>query len=168
MQAISEGKIIRNLSERELTRPEGVGFDLRLKSLMEISQGSGSLRVETRRTPTSLEVDAADGLYSLLPGKCYLATTIEEFDLPSTLAALFFPRSTLFRSGISFHSSVLPPGYVGPMTFSIINHHGVPFEIEQGSRFAHVVFQSVQGDVGAYKGQWQGGRVSQPINERQK
>lgn len=168
MQEISEGKIIRNLSQRELIQPEGVGFDLRLKNLAEICHGSGSLLVDTRRTPTSSVVEANCDIYLLQPGKCYLATTIEEFDLPNTLAAVFFPRSTLFRSGVSFHSSVLPPGYVGPMTFSLINHHTEPFEIEKGSRFAHAVFQSVQGDVAAYKGQWQGGRVSQPKNERQK
>ncbi|MDF5847352.1 hypothetical protein P4M26_20090 [Pseudomonas aeruginosa] len=79
----------------------------------------------------------------------------------------FFPRSTLFRSGITFSSSVLPPGYVGPMTFALTNNHSEAFEIQIGARFAHVIFQAVSGDIGRYKGQWQGGRVSQPKDEGQ-
>lgn len=168
LEHIYTGKIIKNLSERELLTPEGVGFDLRLASLSVIGPGCGSLRVSSRRTPVDeVLVFNSDNCLLLEPGKTYLASTIEEFDLPSDLAAFFFPRSTLFRSGISFGSSVLPPGYRGPMTFSLTNHHHQPFDIEREARFAHVVFHSVAGDVGLYRGQWQGGRISQPNDEGQ-
>ncbi|MBX8502991.1 dCTP deaminase [Pseudomonas lijiangensis] len=167
-ELVQDGKVIRNLSDRELLVPEGVGFDLRLKNVSCLTDGCGSLKITTRRTPSSkLLVADADGCVMLKPGKTYLATTIEEFDLPEYLAAQFFPRSTLFRSGVSFASSVLPPGYIGPMTFALTNHHHDPFEIEIGARFAHVIFHTVSGDVGLYKGQWQGGRISQPKDEDQ-
>jgi len=168
LELIRAGKIVRNLSDRELSTPEGVGFDLRIASLSSVSEGGGSLKISTRRTPLDEPLKANDdNCWLLSPGRTYLASTIEEFELPSDMAATFFPRSTLFRSGIAFSSSVLPPGYVGPMTFALTNHHKHPFEIQQGARFAHVVFQSVSGDVGLYKGQWQGGRVSQPKDEGQ-
>lgn len=168
LDLIRIGKIVRNLSDRELLTPEGFGFDLRLASLSAVGNGSGSLRVTTRRTPPDDPIkENEDNCWLLYPGKTYLASTVEEFELPPDLAATFFPRSTLFRSGVAFHSSVLPPGYVGPMTFALTNHHHQPFEIELGARFAHVVFHSVSGDVGLYKGQWQGGRISQPNDEGQ-
>jgi len=165
---IKEGRIIRELSDREIFNPEGVGFDLRIKSVSEILHGSGSLRASTRRTPSHKLITVNDdNCWLILPSKTYLVSTFEEFELPSDLAATFFPRSTLFRSGIAFNSSILPPGYIGPMTFALTNHYTEPFEIEIGARFAHVVFHSVCGDVGFYKGQWQGGRVTQPSNEEQ-
>ena len=168
LDLVRNGKIITNLSDRELNSPEGVGFDLRLSSLSSVGSGSGSLRTSTRRTPQNELLDAdANSCFALDSGKTYLATTIEEFDLPPDMAAIFFPRSTLFRSGVAFHSSVLPPGYIGPMTFALTNHHHQSFEIERLARFAHVVFHSVIGDVGLYRGQWQGGRISQPNDEGQ-
>lgn len=168
LELIHTGKIVRNLSDRELLKPEGVGFDLCLSSLSSVGSGGGSLRTATRRTPENVLIQANENnCFYLESGRTYLATTTEEFDLPSDLAAVFFPRSTLFRSGVIFQSSVLPAGYVGPMVFSLTNTHYETFEIEKGARFAHAVFLSVTGDVGLYKGQWQGGRVSQPLDEGQ-
>jgi dUTP pyrophosphatase len=168
LDAIKDGKLIRNLSDRELHNPEGVGFDLQLNSLSSLADGRGSLRVQRRRTPASTPMDPdPEGCFLMESGRTYLATTLEEFDLPDGLAAVFFPRSTLFRSGVSFSSSVLPPGYVGPMTFALTNHHHEPFEIQKGARFAHVVLEGVSGQIGLYRGQWQGGRVSQPKDEDQ-
>lgn len=168
LDAIQRGEIIQNLSERELNEPEGVGFDLRVASLSEITNGSGSLLRETRRTPDSTQLELnSNELFILRPGKTYLATTLEEFSLPIHLSAIFFPRSTLFRSGILFQSSILPPGYSGPMTFALTNTHYTDFEIQFGARFAHVVIMAVDGQVDPYRGQWNEGRISQPDDEKQ-
>lgn len=168
LEEIRKGNIIRNLSDRELYTPEGVGFDLRIASLAVIDSGSGSLRIGTRRTPKANTIPwDKNGCAQLKPNSTYLVVTYEEFELPPNLAALFFPRSTLFRSGILFQSSVLPSGYIGPMTFSLTNTGYEAFEIEQGARFAHTILTSVSGSVGLYKGQWQGGRVTQPDDEEQ-
>ncbi len=43
-------KLVEDLSERELTDPEGAGFDLRLGEVYEIS-GDAFLGEEERRTP---------------------------------------------------------------------------------------------------------------------
>jgi deoxycytidine triphosphate deaminase len=168
LDSIRKGNLILHLSQRELSNPEGIGFDLSVSQIFLISEGTGSLKRDTRRTPNAIEVrEDSNGCYILEPGEVYLVSTVEEFDLPSDLTAFFYPRSTLFRSGINFSSSVLPPGYVGPLTFSLTNNFKNPFEIEKGARFAHVVFHSVSGEVNSYKGQWQGGRTSQPKNEEQ-
>lgn len=165
---IAQGKIIQNLSDRELSSPEGIGFDLTVAKVFILEQGSGSLRRDTRRTPSTTEViHDCNGCFFLKSKEIYLVTTVEHFDLPSNLAALFYPRSTLFRSGVGFDSSVLPPGYSGPMTFALTNNFLNDFELQQGARFAHVIFTAVSGDVRNYEGQWQYGRISQPNNEEQ-
>jgi len=83
------------------------------------------------------------------------------------LCCQFFPRSTLFRSGLIFQSSILSTGYTGPMIFSITNNNQVNFLIEPGARFATAIFMQVIGETNSYRGQWNHGRVSQPIEERQ-
>lgn len=165
---IHAGKIVKGLSPGELHRPEGVGFDLRLASLHKVSGGSGSISSNSRRTPrTQFTIPDNERAFQLQPGACYLATTMEEFDLPKSMACQFFPRSTLFRSGIGFHASILPPGYVGPVTFMLSNLSSAAFHIEQEARFAHAVFLSVRGTVNGYNGSWNGGRISQPLDEEQ-
>lgn len=165
---IRKGEIVTRLSDRELLNPEGVGFDLRVGSVSRVVRGHGSLKIDTRRTPGSeLVSQDKEGCFELMVGNTYLVSTIEEFNLPQHLAATFFPRSTLFRSGVDFQSSVLPPGYVGPMTFSLFNRYEKSFWIQYGARFAHAVFHQVGGESGLYKGQWQGGRISVEKDERQ-
>lgn len=168
LDEIRAGKIVRNLSSRELLTPEGVGFDLCVSDISEIGAGSGSLGIKNRRTPSSSKVDVSetDQIF-LAPGKTYLVTTVEHFELPEGLAAVFYPRSTLFRSGVVFQSSILPHGYIGPMVFSLTNMHSEAFEIEIGSRFAHVVFVTVNGSSNGYRGQWSGGRTSVSEDEEQ-
>lgn len=90
LKLVRDGKLIKHLAHRELTTPEGVGFDLRLAGLSRLTVGGGSLRESTRRTPASEVVLAdPDDCFVMEPGKTYLASTMEEFDLPEDLAALF-------------------------------------------------------------------------------
>ena len=53
LKLVRDGKLIKHLAHRELTTPEGVGFDLRLAGLSRLTVGGGSLRESTRRTPAS-------------------------------------------------------------------------------------------------------------------
>lgn len=162
-----QGAIIRNLDGREIERPEGIGLDLRLAFLFRLDAETGYLSVDHRKTPNSVEVACEDGAFILTPRVPYLAQTVEEFSLPEGLAAQFYPRSTLFRSGVIFQSSALPPGYEGRMTFSLVNMHQKPFEIQRLARFAHVVFMQVDGKTNPYKGQWKNSRVSANESEQQ-
>ena len=168
IEEINNRKIIEGLSDRELTNPEGVGFDLCVSAIAKLGSGSGSVGVEKRRTPDSRDIDIQDDqIFVLEPAQVYLATTVEIFNLPDSYASIFFPRSTLFRSGILFQSSVCPPGYKGPLTFSLINMHSENFHIQRNARFAHALIFSVGGAVDKYRGQWQGGRRSQQDDEEQ-
>lgn len=158
---------ILNLSEREILDPEGVGFDLRLSGVYTI-KGNGSLLVDTRQTPKATPLDPdLEGVFTLEPKRWYLATTIEEMNLPANMAGVIFPRSTLFRSGVELHTSITPPGYEGPLTFGLSVSHPEGFRIALGARFCHLVLMQVRQGSTKYRGQWNQGRVDSPNEERQ-
>lgn len=156
-------KLVENLSERELTNPEGAGFDLRIGELYEL-QGSGFLGVTERETPkiNLLASYARDGekKLTLKPNTYYLMGTIEKVNLPDTLVGLMRPRTTLFRSGVHLLLGQVAPGYKGQLNFGMVNLRPVPFHVELGARVVHIQFFEVEGNGNAYRGQWQGGRVS--------
>jgi deoxycytidine triphosphate deaminase len=167
---MDEGRLIHNVSERDLLTPEGAGLDLRVGEINEIS-GSGFLGRETRNTP-NLTVVASVGIdpdsrVNLQYSRYYLFTTMEEIDLPSNVVAFVQPRSTLFRSGVVLSAGVVSPGYRGKLTFgaTVMNPNG--FDIEIGSRVAHINFHYVDGSTEQYRGQWQGGRIGTASEERQ-
>ena len=166
---VNNGEIIQGLSARELKKPEGVGFDLRIDELYRITS-SGYLGVEERET-SKVElvgkVSANKSAIEMLPGEYYLAKTIETVALDSDMVGVFHPRSTLFRSGVVFQSGVQPPGFKGQLTFGIYVAGPHPFYLEMGARIAHINIFRVEGDSEPYRGQWQGGRVSTDGNETQ-
>ena len=51
LKLVKEKKLVKNLDKRELTNPEGAGFDLRFNELFEI-EGNAFLGVKERQTPT--------------------------------------------------------------------------------------------------------------------
>ena len=167
---VRAGELITNLAQRELDNPEGAGFDLRAGEIYQL-KSSGFLNIETRRTP---EVELL-GRYSpqtparvlLVPREYYLVKIIEEITLDPDMVGIFHPRSTLFRSGVVLQTGVHPPGYSGAPTFGLHVAGPFSFELELGSRIAHVNILCVQGGSTPYRGQWQGGRVTTGSEERQ-
>lgn len=163
-----ENGIVSNVNAREIDNSEGVGLDLAIAELYEIQDEEGFLGKENRKTPSSKLVSPdINGYLHLKAGKSYLAKTSEIFNLTKSLSCQFYPRSTLFRSGILFQASILSVGYCGPMIFNLTNIGQRDFLIEIGARFATAVFIEVKGDSNTYRGQWNEGRVSQPSIEKQ-
>jgi deoxycytidine triphosphate deaminase len=167
----SESRPLDGLSQREIETPEGLGYDLRVSEIFELI-GRGYLGVTHRNTPNtrSLGCFTTDGEkhIALEAGKYYLAQTVETVSFSPQMGGLIFPRSTLFRSGVILQSSIVPSGYVGPLTFGLAVWAGEGFEIELGARFAHLVVVAVGEGATAYEGQWNGGRVSVGKPEVQK
>ena len=169
---VREKKLIENLSERDLTNSEGTGFDLRAGELYELL-GPGYLGVDIRETsPTGKEPIAKYDEHLthkvVIPsGSSYLVRTIEIVNLPEDLLARIKPRTTLFRSGVSLETGWVNPGYKGELTFSLFNFGPFDFTLEMGARIAHIVFEPIEGRTQAYRGQWQGGRVSTEGEEKQ-
>lgn len=170
LQLVKKEKLVENLSERELTNPEGAGFDLRLGAVYSI-KGKGFLGEVKRQTPESTLVVAYEigkkRKIVFKPGDFYLVQTIESFNLPEDLTANFKPRTTTFRSGLFLRTGNVAPGYKGQVSFGMTNEGPSEVTIEMGARFVHVQFEEVKGGGSMYRGQWQGGRVSATKREKQ-
>ncbi len=104
-------KLIENLSEREMTNPEGVGFDVRAGEVYKL-KGSGFLGVEDRKTPDTVkiaDIKNGDKEVVLKPNDYVLVKTIEKVNLPAEKITVedgreptylmldVYPRSTLQR-----------------------------------------------------------------------
>lgn len=170
LKLVKEIKLVENLAERELTNPEGAGFDLRLGAVYKIS-GKGFLGVTERQTPEDELVVKYDpkkkNKIVFKPGDFYLVQTIESFNMPQNLTANFKPRTTTFRSGLFLRTGNVAPGYKGQVAFGMKNEGPSTVTIEMGARFCHVQFEEVRGGGSMYRGQWQGGRVSARKREKQ-
>ena len=75
LKLVEEDKLVENLAERELTNPEGAGFDMRLGEVHKIS-GNAFLGVDERETPkieTVLTYDPRKKQsITIQPGEFYL------------------------------------------------------------------------------------------------
>lgn len=170
LQLVKDKKLVENLSERELTNPEGAGFDFRLGEVYKIS-GKSFLGVTERKTAditlVKKYVEGKTTKIVIKPGDFYLVKTIETVNMPENLSASITPRSTLYRSGLFLRAGNCPPGYSGGYVFGLKNEGPVPVTIEMGARIVHVQFLEVAGGGNMYRGQWQGGRVTAKKKEKQ-
>ena len=171
LELVKEKKLVEGLCERELTNPEGAGFDLRVGEIFAL-EGEGFLGVENRDTPNLKKVaeyksDDPEESFEIEPGKYYLVTTIESVNLPENLIAFIVSRTTLFRSGIALFNGAVSPGYQGKLTFAICNLGNQKIKIALGARVVHITFHEVSGNSNLYRGQWQGGRVTTEGEEKQ-
>ncbi|MCP3927062.1 MAG: hypothetical protein GY714_31265 [Desulfobacterales bacterium] len=168
LKRVSDTGLVSGLSERELTNPEGPGFDLRVGEIFTID-GNGYLGNNSRKTPESSKVeDIVNNLITIKPGDYYLIKTIEEVKMDKDTFAMVYPRSTLFRSGLQLLSGKISPGYYGNLTFGLANIGPCEFTLEIGARVAFIAFFEVKdGEDNLSRGQWRGGRVSADKLEKQ-
>lgn len=170
LKLVKERKLVEKLSDRELTNPEGAGFDLRLGEVHKI-QGKAFLGIEERSTAKTKLVKkylkTKHQSIIVKPGEYYLVRTIESVNLPDDIVAFVYMRSTLHRSGLVLFSNQVNPGYWGVLSMGLANLGPAQMEIELGARFCHIQFEKVEGGGSAYRGQWQGGRVAATKKEKQ-
>lgn len=170
LQLVKAKKLVEGLSQRELTNPEGAGFDLRLGEAYRI-KGKAFLGITERHTP-EIELlakyeEGKKNSIAIKPGDFYLVKTIESVNMPQDLTASITPRSTTYRSGLFIRTGNVPPGYCGGLIFGLKNEGLVTVVIEMGARIAHIQFHEVKGGGSMYRGQWQGGRVTTKRREKQ-
>lgn len=171
LELVKKQKLVKGLDTRELTNPEGAGFDLRLGEIHQIVGGKAFLGVTERETPNIKSVIKFSPRkriqFIVEPGVYYLMTTIEEVNLPIDICANFKPRTTTFRSGLILRTGTAQPGYHGKLTFGMKNEGPIDITLEMGCRIVFVQFHWVDGGGEEYRGQWQGGRVTTKKREKQ-
>ena len=167
---IEEISLVESLGARDLENPEGAGLDLRVGEIFKI-KGETTLGVEKRRTVDSISVAKYDPkkptTFTIKPDEFFLVQTMERVNLPDYLVATMHPRSTLLRSGIWLLTTQIAPGYKGPLNVGMKNMGNSNFTVELGARILHIIFWEVSGKGAAYRGQWQGGRVTTEKEETQ-
>ncbi len=170
--------LIENLSEGQLTNPEGVELELRVGRVEKIV-GDSFLGADegNRFSPiTKLIADIEkDGnkRVTMGPEDYFLVRTVEIIHCPSKpieyekgqparyIIPDISPRTSLQRGGVSLLCSTTTPGYNGHLTFGLKNNSKYNFEFELGARMFKIYWEPVIGDIKrTYSGQHQGGRVT--------
>ncbi|OGE44360.1 hypothetical protein A3B45_03730 [Candidatus Daviesbacteria bacterium RIFCSPLOWO2_01_FULL_39_12] len=176
---IKKHGLIKNLGQRELKHPEGVGIDLRLGSVHKIVKGGAFIEgdrqqalgsrkgVETKEVAKFKDGDENHPWIVIKPGEYYLVQTVEEINTPKDLMPLVHTRTSLFRSGLLLLNSKTDPGYVGQLTMGLTNLSPFPVKLQLGARICNIVFHKIEGKTVKYRGQHQGGRISPKKVERQ-
>lgn len=170
LQLVKTKKLVVGLSERELTNPEGAGFDLRLGEVYSISGSAFLGEIHRKTADIKLIQSYKEGekrVIKIKPGDFYLVKTIEKINLPVEFSAVIIPRTTTFRSGLFIRTGPVQPGYQGELTFGLKNEGPITVTIEMGARFVHIMFSEIKGGGSQYRGQWQGGRVTARKKEKQ-
>lgn len=126
-----------NLDEDQY-QPAGV--DLKLDKVFRLEGKGALLKGDDKRLPEYHEVEAASGVFELEPNVPYMLELAPELEIPREAAALFLPRSTLLRSGVSVHTALGDPGFRGKIRVLAVNHHTEPYRIARGERVVQAVF----------------------------
>lgn len=80
--------------------------------------------------------------YSLGPGKCLLASTVETLHIPDALVGRIEGKSSLGRVFLTSHvtDGFLDPGFHGQVTLELVNHGPFVLVLRAGMRIAQVSF----------------------------
>lgn len=179
LKRVKKEKLIENLGKRELKNPEGVGVDLRLGEIHQITEGGAFIQgdsgqalgnrkgVKTKLLTEFKKRKRNQEWVVIKPGDYYLVSTVEIINTPKDLMPLVFPRTSLFRAGLLLLNSKTDPGYKGKLTMGLKNLSDFDVKLQMGARIANIVFYRIEGQAVDYRGQHQGGRVSPQEEEQQ-
>lgn len=175
LRRVKKEKLIENLGARELENPEGVGIDLRLGAIYQITEGGAFIEaglgkrkgVKTEALAEFKKRKRKQEWVVIEPGDYYLASTLEIINTPKDLMPVLFPRTSLFRAGLLLLNSKTDPGYRGTLTMGLKNLSKFDVKLQMGARICNIVFYKIEGQTVEYRGQHQGGRISPEEEERQ-
>lgn len=150
-------RLIENYVSMELQLQPN-GFDLSLHEVSRLTM-PGQIGTDNadRFLPATepMEFDV-DGWLTLPPGP-HLITFNEIINLPLSLMALGYPRSSLLRSGAAIHTAVWDAGYQGRSQSLLTVHHAEGFRLQRNARLAQLVFFRLSAPPSeGYQGRYQG------------
>jgi dCTP deaminase len=73
-----------------------------------------------------------------------LASTVEEFFMPTDLVAFVHDKSTWARRGLSLFNTVIEPGWQGFLTLELVNHSNEMLIINAGDPIAQIIFMRLE------------------------
>jgi len=90
----------------------------------------------------------------IIPGRFCLASTLEEFQMPSNLTGIVHDKSTWARRGLSVYNTVIEPGWAGFLTLELSFSGEEPLTIPSGAGIAQVIFHQTAQQAN-YDGKYQ-------------
>lgn len=105
-----------------------------------------------------------DEVYTPLPGSFLLIATLEYVTMPKDVQGVVKMKSSPSRDGLNFvNAGIIDPGFYGPITLAMINHHPEPLVIKRGERIVQLVLSSmVETPLAPYRGKYNGQGPAQP------
>lgn len=94
-------------------------------------------------------------------GNFTLASTIEEFQMPTDMVGVVHDKSTWARKGLSVFNTVIEPGFFGGLTLELVCHGHGELHIPAGSGIAQVLFHNTE-ITASYDGKYQN-QADQPV-----
>lgn len=76
-------------------------------------------------------------------GRFVLASAMEEFHMPESLACIVHDKSTWARHGVSVFNTVIEPGWGGFLTLEIVFHGRKKLVLERGCGIAQAIFHEL-------------------------
>ena len=119
------------------------GYDIRIKQ--EVVFEGGHVLVDGVSSNTSFA----------------LASTIEEFQMPTDMVGVVHDKSTWARKGLSVFNTVIEPGWKGFLTLELVYHGRDILTIPAGSGIAQVLFHNTA-ITASYEGKYQD-QADQPV-----
>lgn len=132
------------------------GYDIRVKQQIIFGRKDGCRMVEVCLMENGVSINA-----DLKTGRFALASTIEEFQMPTNLVGIVHDKSTWARQGLSVFNTVIEPGWSGFLTLELVYHGEETLIIPAGAGIAQVVFHELA-ESACYSGKYQD-QANQPV-----
>lgn len=101
------------------------------------------------------DVRIAEHVY-LKPHGFKLASTMERFQMPSSMVGMVHDKSSWARRGLSLFNTVIEPGWYGYLTLELVNNSDYAIIIDAGMPIAQIVFMHLTEPTELpYKGKYQ-------------
>ncbi len=149
-KAISQHQLIQGYMslEKQLT-PNGI--DLTVGAIFKFdSAGAVDFSNKERVIPNGQELKPAKksdedkyGWWHLKPG-AYKVKTNETVNLPNTLVAFAYPRTSLLRMGVFAHNGVWDAGFKGKGEFILVVSNPAGVKVKENARMVQLVFTRVE------------------------
>ena len=78
--------------------------------------------------------------FSLPPGYCHLAVSMEKFCIPKWIVATIHDKSSWARRFLTVQNTIAEPGWYGYLTLEIVNHSQEYVTIKHGDPIAQMMF----------------------------
>ncbi|WAK44979.1 putative dCTP deaminase [Erwinia phage Fifi067] len=132
------------------------GYDIRCAQQIIFGR-----KFDTRMVEVSVMENGISVASSTKPGKFTLASTVEEFQMPTNLVGIVHDKSTWARQGLSVFNTVIEPGWSGFLTLELVYHGEETLIIPAGAGIAQVVFHELA-ESACYSGKYQD-QANEPV-----